>query len=278
MQLAFDPERRTELLALDSLTLATTNDSAENCIAVLARRPPTTTRAAEQEAPKDGLLAQWEFEDANAVLATHETPAGHDLKLNGVRRTAEGHTGGALEFDGQHFAEIAPSQPIEFLRTDLTFAAWINTREDGTILAQTQLDEPWMPDGKSWFINGGRLTFDVGWVGAVASSTPVADGRWHHVAMTWSHTDGLVMLFVDGQSVGSGHLQPRKEFPSPVLRVGFTAPNFPKSPWFRDGWTTCDCMGAALNAHRGRRAGRPNAAPGCCSLPPWSAIRSPRAG
>ncbi len=51
--------------------------------------------------------------------------------------------------------------------------------------------------------------------------------------MTCSHTNGRVTLFVDGQPDGTANLKPRQPLSVPVLRVGFTAPNFPESPWFR---------------------------------------------
>ena len=84
-------------------------------------------------------------------------------------------------------------------------------------------------------MRGGRLVFDVGWVGAVTSSRGVDDGTWHDVAMTWEHATGRVRLYVDGQLDGEGNLKPKGEVPGPVVRVGFTAPNFPERQSFFQG-------------------------------------------
>ena len=75
--------------------------------------------------------------------------------------------------------------------------------------ARRQPTDRWVPDGKSLFVRGGRLVFDLGWVGAVTSRRAVDDGAWHDVAMTWEQETGRVRLYVDGRLDGEGNLKPR---------------------------------------------------------------------
>jgi cytochrome c2 len=231
LQLVADPKRRAQLLALDGRSAANPDAPAARCLAALM---PPQSAAVDPVAPgalDAGLVGYWEFDAADP--AVDQSPARRELKLNGVNRSTNGHAGGALQFDGKRYAEIARPEDFAPLDKDWTVAAWINTRADGSILALTGSGDQWVHDGRSLFLRGGRLTCDLGWVGTVASTTAVTDGQWHHVAMTWAHADGLVTLYVDGQPDGSGHLKPRQALAAPVLRVGFTAANFPESPWFR---------------------------------------------
>ena len=74
-------------------------------------------------------------------------------------------------------------------------------------------------------------------VGVVSSSLSdgksVNDGAWHHVGLTWQHQNGAVKLFLDGEIVAEGTLMPDEPLEDDILRLGFTAENFPdQSPWF----------------------------------------------
>ena len=234
VQIAFEAGKRPALFHAKNLAPATTRESADGTVVLLGA--PSEPRPRDPSAPStldNGLLGRWECNEAAGDTAADLSGHQRALILRGVGWATNGHEGAALQFNGSQFAEISRGAEIDFLKTDLTLAAWIRCRADGTILAQTVPTNRWMPDARSLFLREGRLTFDVGWVGAVTSSASVADGQWHHVGMTWSHTDGRVTLFVDGAPDGSGALKPRQALPSQVLRVGFTAPNFPASPWFR---------------------------------------------
>jgi putative heme-binding domain-containing protein len=140
--------------------------------------------------------------------------------------------GRPLAFDGATHFQAAKPEAFDLTGQDYTIAARIKTRAGGSILCQTLPTDRWAPNGKSLFVRGGRLVFDVGWVGAVTGRTAVVDGDWHRVAMTWDHRTGLVRLYVDGQLDGEGSLKPKADMPGAVLRVGFTAANFPERQSF----------------------------------------------
>ena len=171
------------------------------------------------------LLAGWDVEEG--IVSSRHAGQGEGLDLDGVEVGER-----ALEFDGEGQAVWNNGVALEFLDTPLTVAAWIRTSEDGTIFSQANPDGPWVPDGKTFFIRGGRLCYDVGWVGAVCGETEIADGDWHHVAFTWEPSSGRVTLWVDGEEEAGKELAPQNTLPGAVVRFGFTAVNFPARPWF----------------------------------------------
>lgn len=137
-----------------------------------------------------------------------------------------------LAFDGATYVQAAKPEDFDLTRHDYTIRVRIKTQAGGSILCQTLPTDRWVPDGKSLFVRGGRLVFDIGWVGAVTSRSSVDDGTWHDVAMTWEHEPGRVRLYVDGRLDGEGNLRPKGQLQGNVLRIGFTAPNFPERQSF----------------------------------------------
>lgn len=120
---------------------------------------------------------------------------------------------------------IPTNDQLKLGRTDYTIAAWIKTRAGGSIFSKAAPRGEWVRNGKTLFVRGGRLGFDVGWVGAVQSKQRVNDGQWHHVAMTHRGSDGRVTLYVDGEKDGDGDL-PADDGKDHVVRIGYTATTF----------------------------------------------------
>lgn len=140
-----------------------------------------------------------------------------------------------LAFDGNTYLEVAKGEAFDVTSKDFTIAARIKTKADGTIWSLTQTGPKWIPDGETLFIRDGRLSFDIGWVGAIAAKTKVSDGNWHHVALTWQKADGRVRLYVDGKLDGEGKLAAKAALPKSVVRIGFTSPDFPRPATFFQG-------------------------------------------
>lgn len=234
VQLAFEAGWRSRVLTRDGLTPGNVEDPANELVVVLEPPPPPTpATSAGSPRAETGRIGQWTFERIEGDTAPPEGAGTGAWLLRGARPMATGHSGKGLHFDGQALAVLRGAPPIEFLESDFSVSAWVRTSDDGTILALAPPTGNWVPDGKALFVRGGRLTFDVGWVGAVSSSRAVADGQWHHVAMTWTRDDGRVTLYVDGQADGSAVLRPAGKVTGHEVRLGFTAPNFPASPWLR---------------------------------------------
>ena len=114
---------------------------------------------------------------------------------------------------------------------DFTILAWVRTRHGGTVLAKAPATGDWAPQGKSFFVRGGRLVFDVGWVGTIQSKGTVADGQWHHVAVA-KHKNAL-SFYIDGKPSGGGSLKFATDPKGAALKIGFTNPNFPRPPGFQ---------------------------------------------
>lgn len=131
-------------------------------------------------------------------------------------------------FAGKQSWEPANPQDFDLTGSDYTIAARIRTVDGGAIFCQTQSGEQWVPDGKVLFVRGGRLCFDIGWVGVVESRRKVDDGQWHEMAIRWRHKPAEAALFIDGRPDRQGVLRPAGRLKSPIVRLGFGAPDFPQ--------------------------------------------------
>ena len=140
-----------------------------------------------------------------------------------------------LTFNGRSYVEVASRDEFEVRDRDFTVTARIRTKSGGTILSKTMPGPKWTPGGRTIFVRGGRLTLDIGWVGAVMSRKRVNDGKWHDVAMRWEAKTRKVRLYVDGKEDAEGTLFDNQNHGQHVLRIGFTNPDFPRPRSFFDG-------------------------------------------
>jgi putative heme-binding domain-containing protein len=134
---------------------------------------------------------------------------------------------GKLAFDGQTWVELSDTAGLDF-QQDFTISARVRTDSGGTLLAYAEPGPKWTPNGQTLFIRDGRLAFDIGWVGAVVSRRQINDGQWHSVAATWSKKTQELQLWIDGTPDAAGRLAAQRPLPKGVVRLGFTAPNFPQ--------------------------------------------------
>ncbi|MEQ8790730.1 MAG: DUF6797 domain-containing protein [Pirellulaceae bacterium] len=174
------------------------------------------------------------------LVATHpdESPAFHSDFGVGVLGTGDPtvrEVEKRLAFDGAGYGETTDAAPFDMTGGDFTITARIRTSQGGTIFSRSPAQGNWAPDGKTFFVRGGKLCYDIGWVGAVQSSQSVNDGRWHDVALRWRTRDALAELFIDGKPAGSKQLRPKQPARDQVVRVGYTAPNFPRPQSFFSG-------------------------------------------
>jgi len=135
---------------------------------------------------------------------------------------------GPIAFDGKTYLEIPAADAFDVTTKDFTIAARLKTTVGGTIFAAAQPGPKWTPDGQTLFVRDGRLGFDIGWVGAVVGTSKINDGRWHNVSATWQHSERRVRLYVDGNLDCEGVLAAKAKLPNSVVRIGFTAPDFPR--------------------------------------------------
>lgn len=138
-----------------------------------------------------------------------------------------------LSFDGNAYLEISDAEKFDFNQQDFSIAAKIKTSSDGTIFAVTEPGPKWVPNGQAFFVRGGKLGFDIGWVGAVSGKSKVADDKWHDVRMSWKAESQTVELYVDGRLDGQGTLAAKETLEKPIVRIGYTSPNFPRESFFK---------------------------------------------
>jgi hypothetical protein len=152
-------------------------------------------------------VAHWGLDNGSGDTAVDRV-GGHNGKLvEGPTWTSEGRVRGALEFDGSDDMVVTEFAPQMDGDTAFTIAAWIKTDKSiGAIFGRTAKNQPdWPAGSKVFFISSqGRLRYDVGFVSGVDGKSKVADGQWHHVAVT--KEGNAYTFYVDGEADGGGNL------------------------------------------------------------------------
>lgn len=158
-----------------------------------------------------------------------------NAKIAVLPSTVEGKKSAGFQLDGQTSVSIANSKQIDLFNKDFTIRARIKTKNGGTILSKAPKSGSWQPNAKALFVRGGKLVYDIGWVGAVTSRQKVNDNRWHDIAMTYRANDGKIQLFIDGKLDREGSLKPKEKTPNYLVRLGVASANFPEPQSYFDG-------------------------------------------
>lgn len=169
------------------------------------------------------VAGPWELAQSAEVMASWNVASPHNQPNDAKKEELP------FVFDGASFLQIEKVEGVDLAEQSVSLVARVKTKQDGTIVAWTEVGPKWIPNGETLFIQDGKLCFDIGWVGAVSGRTKVADGQWHEVRCDLNREKGQVVLYVDGKQDGRGELAPKGSLSSPVVRIGFTAPNFPKT-------------------------------------------------
>ncbi|MGY8688455.1 MAG: family 16 glycoside hydrolase, partial [Verrucomicrobiales bacterium] len=108
---------------------------------------------------------------------------------------------------------------------DFTAVMRFRTEDQGPLFSKLSPDGKHRENDKVLFIAGGRLHYDIGWVGAISSDKDVNDSKWHTVALR--SKEGLAAIYLDGEK-----LVEKKNFSAPdnegsVIRLGAGANDFP---------------------------------------------------
>jgi mono/diheme cytochrome c family protein len=80
---------------------------------------------------------------------------------------------------------------------DFTIAVGFRTKGNGTLVSKCPPMGKWVPDAKALYFSDGRLVYDIGWIGAIRSKSPVNDGKWHHAVLVVQGKKAT--LHVDGK-------------------------------------------------------------------------------
>ena len=145
-------------------------------------------------------MAAYNFDAGSGTTVTDQAGRGNTLQLTNATWTAQGHTGGAVQFSGLTAAgRIAgPATDLAFT-TAFTITAWVNPTALSTgwrTIAGRQLGTG---TDNSWFLghNGATLYFGAG--GRV--TTTLTAGVWTHVAAV--KNGQTLQLYKNGALVAS---------------------------------------------------------------------------
>ena len=148
---------------------------------------------------ESGLVGLWQFDEASGNVALDRSGSGNDAHLRGADWT-KGLAGAGLGFDkNRDFAMVRPVR--HFPSTALSALFWVKTTDsnDGIIsYASSETSNAWSVE------NSEDLAFRIGKPAPLQTGVAVNDGLWHHVAMTWDSSDGLVQVYKDGVKAYTG--------------------------------------------------------------------------
>ncbi len=105
-----------------------------------------------------------------------------------------------------------------------TILARFRASGDGTIFSRSAPKGKWSQNAKAVFIRGGRIVYDIGWVGMIQGGPRVDDGKWHTVGLVYR--DGNAELYVDGRSVATKAGFNSPDDPKHVFKIGAASTNF----------------------------------------------------
>lgn len=150
------------------------------------------------------LLDHWTFDESGGVVATNVTGGTNGTFTGGVTINQDGRMGRACAFDAAANGVVTALGYKGVLgSTPRTVSFWLNTTNFNTGKGLVSWGE--QATSKAWelILDAGRLRFNVNG-GNVIGSTPLNDGEWRHLAVSFADSDGNpstadVTLFIDGE-------------------------------------------------------------------------------
>ncbi len=178
----------------------------------------------------------------------------HSLRLCVGKQTRPGESGVDVETlfgflpnkaTGAYESETSNNQAIHVVPSEKarsldlgtpgrTILVRFKTRKGGTLISSAPEAGKWVPGGKTLFIRGKRLVFDIGWVGAITGKTAVTNNQWHTAALVVR--DDQTRLYVDGKLEASRKEFRREPIKGHALKLGATATDFAGDFGGEIGW------------------------------------------
>lgn len=189
----------------------------------------------QSEIAEGALVAHWKLDEGSGNAIKDSSGEGYDgIFANGEPKWVNGVSGSALEFDGDDHVKI-DAWITETGAANFSIAAWVKTAATGVAFLTKNNDDRVLDFHEKLFYisdagtSEGELTGAAEWVGHSCdwirgSATNVADGDWHHVAVTWK-MDGLEgHIYVDGEE-GVQHMgyNGGADVEGDTWKIGFTS-------------------------------------------------------
>jgi hypothetical protein len=160
------------------------------------------------------LVGWWPFEEQTGATGALDIQGNPGPSLNGTPLPAAvgaggpspvtGVVGGAFAFDGSDdYVQIPDTGALDFGSGDFSIDAWIKTTQNtGNVAVVLDKRQPTPLQGYHLFTYNGSLFLQLA-VGGNYQNYPsnvnIADGNWHHVAVTVDRTNEVVVKwYVDG--------------------------------------------------------------------------------
>ena len=107
---------------------------------------------------------------------------------------------------------------------DFTVMTSFEESGEGALFSMCAPTGKWSAGAKALFIRGGRLVYDIGWLGAMTGGEEVIDGQSHTAVL--SVRDGAARLFLDGKVIAEKAGFTKPDAKGHVFKVGRAAPDF----------------------------------------------------
>jgi hypothetical protein len=167
--------------------------------------------------PPPQMVAWFDFDASSGTIAGNRINGGNVGTLTNGPTWGAGKVLNALNFDGSNdFVQVADQPQLNFGDGNFSIDAWIKLDQQSGSGVKAIVDKRvGMGPGYMFFVYNGRLAVQLNTSGtgpnsgfynyfASSTSTVVADGRWHHVAVTVNRSDQAgIVFYVDGAASGT---------------------------------------------------------------------------
>lgn len=110
------------------------------------------------------------------------------------------------------------------LGADFTAMVAFSTMADGSLFAMCDPEGLWSPGAKALFLRGGKLIYDIGWLGECSGGRKVTDGKPHTVVLT--SQKGRMQMWLDGKKVAEKESFQCPDVKGHVWKVGQASKDF----------------------------------------------------
>jgi len=182
-----------------------------------------------ESAPTTGLLAYWPFSSASRSGSTYNDVSGNGqhLTVNGTitNDTTETKFSGCIDFgtaDGNHYLKSSSNSFTDIDATSgftgLSISVWVKTSgtQNQWIISEGTVNTRWAFFNESANAPKWRSTtgYDITQTGSILT------GNWHHLVVTYNHSNRLVQHYRDGSLTNSGTVGAQASFTGGYLLVG----------------------------------------------------------
>ncbi len=183
----------------------------------------TVEIAFRKKSPHQAVVSTWVNDELLHDQVTIDDPTYYGARTGRMRRPEKD--------DGSTTLLTAPQEVSRALRMadDFSVATRFRTEAGGTLFAKAPASGDWQPNGRTVFVQGESLVYDIGWLGAMRArgEEPLNDGGWHTVVL--AQEDGDATIYIDGLEAARRASFTRPDDPKHLFKIGNTSANFPEN-------------------------------------------------